>query len=231
MRLWSRSRYGSPEAESGMTMVELLVVMAIMGLVMSAAAAGFISLTNATQSTEERSRANDEVRQAMEQVARDIRAANPIEVQTPVSRYDNSVAFEIFCAPVGGDCAANNLKHVRWTVVDHRLERSVNGGTPRVVLQPDPGSSRPLNERHMAVVNVNAVPPVPVFTFSREDASPLQTADPGPTSAPDLPVAFRDCTRSVRVRLVVITEPGLTSRPMELTTEVSLRNYNEVSAC
>ncbi len=225
--------------DSGLTLVELLVVMALMGVVMVLAGAGFVSLTDATQSTEQRSHSNDELRQALEQVARDARAANPIDVQTcnaavhvpslvpscssPVVIYDRTVSFEIYCAPVGGECGADNLKHVRWQVAGNRLERVVNGGTPRVILRPDPGSSLPIAARKGAVVNPLTTP---VFTYLREDGSALQTASPG-----DLPTAFRDCTRAMRIHLMTITEPGLTARPAELSTTVSLRNYNEVTAC
>jgi len=230
MRVLRRS---GPADESGMTLVELLVAMAILGLVMATAAAGFINLTDTTKSTDAKSHANDALRSALEQIARDLRAANPIEVQTPVSSYDQRVGFEVYCqgdttssstTSTTGNCPTNSFRHVRWELTaGYALQRIVNGGTPAVVLGPDTGSSLPLAQRQLAVVNS---PTQPVFTYLRKDGSVLQTASPG-----DLATAFRDCTRAVKIRLVAIAEPGLTNRPVELSTTVSLRNYNEVSAC
>ena len=209
--------------EAGFNVLELLIVMALLGVVMSLVGAGFINMTQATRSTEERSRADTELRNAVEALARDIRAANPIDVQTPVSLYDTQISFEIYCATPGGTCTADNLRQKVYRVVSNRLEVSVAGGAFRQVLGPSLTSGLPITSRQFAIVNSAAEP---VFTYLKADGTAIATggADPAP------PQRFRDCTRAVRIHLKMISEPG-NPRPMDLTTTVTLRNFNEVSAC
>lgn len=228
-------RRGSGEA--GLTVLELMIVTALLGVVMAVVGAGMISLTDTTRSTDDRSRADTELRNAVEMLARDIRAANPIDVQTvpqpcvtppcpvaPVSVYNTQISFEIYCTPVGGTCSADNLRQKVYRVVANRLEVSVGGGAFQTVLGPSLTSSLPLASRQFAIVNG---PTEPVFTYLRNDGTAIPTggADPAP------PERFRDCTQAVRIHLKMITEPGNTLAPADLTTTVTLRNFNEVSAC
>ena len=216
--IWDRA-----EDEAGFNVLELLIVMALLGVVMSLVGAGFINMTQATRSTEERSRADTELRNAVEALARDIRAANPIDVQTPVSLYDTQISFEIYCATPGGTCTADNLRQKVYRVISNRLEVSVGGGAFRQLLGPSLTSELPITSRQFAIVNSAAEP---VFTYLKADGSPIATggSDPAP------PQRFRDCTRAVRIHLKMISEPG-NPRPVDLTTTVTLRNFNEVSAC
>lgn len=209
--------------EAGFNVLELLIVMALLGIVMSLVAVSLINVTGASRSTEERSFADTQLRNAVEQVARDIRAANPIDAQTPVSLYDTQIAFEIFCTG-GAGCGANQLRQVVYRVVSNRLEVSRGGAAFVPILEPSATSGLPVTSRQYAVVNPASEP---VFTYLREDGTALETGG----ADPDPPERFRDCTRAVRIHLKMITEPGNTRAPADLTTTVTLRNFNEVSAC
>lgn len=213
--------------ESGFTVLELLIVMALFSLVMAVVGAGVVSITTATRSTDERSRANTELRNAVEALARDIRAANPIDAQTPVSVYDTQISFEIYCTPVGGTCNADNLRQKVYRLAANRLELSVGGGAFRTVLGPSLTSQLPITQRQYAIVNT---PTQPVFTYLRDDGSAIPTGV-GTPGTPASPARFRDCTQAVRIHLRMITEPGNTLAPADLTTTVTLRNFNEVSNC
>ena len=215
---------GKERSESGFSVLELLIVMALLGIVMSVVGAGLISMTETTRSTEERSFADTELRNALERIARDLRAANPIDVQSPVSLYDTQVAFEVFCSTVGGTCDSDNLRQMVYRVNANVLEVSAGGGAFQPLLEPDSGSSLPLTSRQFAVVNSATEP---VFTYLDIDGDVIPTGGASPAS----PERFRDCTRAVRIHIKMITEPGNTLAPADITTTVTLRNFNEVSAC
>lgn len=231
------SRLRATRGEEGFNLLELLIVMALLSVVMSLAVAGLFSINDATRSSEEKSFADTELRGAVEELARDIRASNPIDVQTipqpcvsppcplaPVSTYDTQISFEVYCSPVGGTCTNRNLRQLVYRVVNNRLEVSEGGGAFRTFIGPSATSSLPIAERQFAIVNAASEP---VFTYLRADGTPLATggASPAPSER------FRDCTRAVRIHLRMITEPGNTRAPADLTTTVTLRNFNEVTGC
>lgn len=209
--------------DDGFSLLELLIVLALLSVVMSLAMAGLFSINDATRSSEEKSFSDTALRAAVERLARDIRASRPIDYQTPVSVYDTQIAFKVYCTPVGGTCATNNLRQMVYRVSGNKLEFSEGGGAFRTLLGPSASSSLPITSRQFAIVNTAAEP---VFTYIRKDGTALATG--GGTPAPA--ERFRDCTRAVRIHLRMITEPGNT-RPADLTTTVTLRNFNEVTGC
>lgn len=218
-----RHRRGS-NPEGGFTLLELIIVMALLSVVLSLVGAGMVSLTDTTRSTDDRSRADTELRNAVEALARDIRAANPIDVQSPVSIYDTQISFEVYCTPVGGTCDSDNLRQKVYRVSANALEVSIGGGAFRQIIGPKAISGLPLPERQFAIVNSASEP---VFTYLRDDGSVIPTGGGSPAPAE----RFRDCTQAVRIHLKMITESGNTRAPADLTTTVTLRNFNEVSGC
>jgi len=210
--------------EDGFTLLELIIVMALFSVVLSLAAAGLMNLTEATRSTEERSFADTQLRNVVEELARSIRAANPVDVQSPVSLYDRQISFETFCTPVGANCGADNFRRTVYRVISNRLEASVAGAGFTTLLGPSATSGLPLASRQFAIVNSVDEP---IFTYIKADRNPLRSGglDPHPGER------FRDCTSAVRVHLRMITEPGNTGAPADLETIVTLRNFNKVSEC
>lgn len=226
--------------EHGVTLVELLITMSIMGVVMAMAGAGLISMSRASKTNTDRSLVNANLRLAMERVARDARAANPIDVQCtpavtpcsplPVITYDTQIAFSVFCNPgISSDCPASGLRAVVYRVANNVFEYSYDGSSFRPLLTPDPDASAVAKAQN-AVVNTASEP---VFTYIKADGSELKTKDDPATPGDDtqLPEKFRDCTRAVRIHLKVVTENGQSANPADLSTTVNLRNYNEVSNC
>jgi type II secretory pathway pseudopilin PulG len=214
-------------------MVEVIITLGVLSLVMAMAGVSLINMSKAARTTENRSAANDATRGALEQISRNIRAANPIDVQDPISVYDSQVSFEVFCTPAGsGTCQGTGLRRIVYSISANALWESTNGGTAvdpdgpanngafRLILGPIAQSSTsgfPLSSRQYAIVNTATEP---VFTYFKRDGTL-------PTSSQQ----FHDCTKYVTVRLKVITETGNTRTPADLSTTVTLRNYNEVSNC
>lgn len=214
-----------------MTMVELAITMGILSLVLAMAGVSLISMSRAARTTENRSAANDATRQALEQMSRNVRAANPIDVLGTVEEYATTMSFEVFCTPISvGTCPNSGLRKLVYAVSGNALTESINGGTAgdldgpgnngrfRQVLGPIPQSAGfAVSERQYAIVNS---PTEPVFTYFKRDGNP-----------PATPQQYHDCTKYVTVRLKVITETLNTRTPADLSTTVTLRNYNEVSNC
>lgn len=225
--------------EGGFTMVEVLITMGLMSLFMAMAGVSLINMSEASKSTTDRSLTNSSTRQALEAMTRNLRAANPVEVQEPVSLYDTQVSFSVYCQPVGGTClgsGSSGVRHFTYRVAANVLEVRINnafeadGVTPRFqrILGPEAQSASsgfPLAQRQYAVVNTPITEPV--FSYFRQDRVRLETQGAGAA----LSSKFRDCSNTLRIRLRVITETGSTSRPIDLSTTINLRNFNQVEGC
>jgi len=209
------------ESEAGVTLIELIVVIAMLSVVMAAAASGLVSISEAAKSTQDRSEALAELRLSVERIARDIRAANPIDaidVSLPVSTYDTSLSFAVYCT-TGSSCGAGNLRRMTYRVVGNRLEMVTNGTTSNLV-RPDV-TSLPPSQSKFAIVNS---PSEPVFSYFDRTGDPLETSAVSRTT-------LRDCTRTVRIHLRMVAESGDLDNPISLVTSVALRNFNEVTGC
>lgn len=216
-------RRGPVEHEGGFTLVELLVSMVIFSIVATVAFAGLNSLTTASSGASDRALAIADTRTALEQLVRDLRAANPIDAVTPVPAYDRSINFSVYCSTSGVDGCVGELRPLRYRVAANALTRD-RAGSVATLVGPEGTTAVPLAERRGAVINTSAQP---VFTYYDEDGDRLLTT--GPTALPSS--SFRDCAKSVEVHLVVVAVSGDPSSAIELRTRIDLRNYNEVTAC
>lgn len=213
---------GDAGPEAGMTITEVIISMAILSILSAALMAGMSSMTKAAKSTHDKQETVNQVRLTIERIARDLRAANPIDVTANPADYPTKVGFSVFCANAGvGTCGANNLKQVVYQKTGNRLELVVNGGAPVKLLGPEPGSSFPANRQALAVLNSASQP---VFRYYRDDGTEI---DPATATA----TTFRDCSRTVEISLSVVSEPGGASRPVVQVTRVTLRNFIEVTGC
>lgn len=209
--------------EGGFSLVELLVSMALFSIVSVVALGGLNSLTEASSGTNERALAIADMRTALEQVVRDLRAANPIDAVNPVTAYDTSISFSVYCATSGADGCVNKYRQLTYQVTANALTRT-RAGTVATLVGPDGTTALPPAQRHGAVVNTSDQP---VFTYF--DRAGIKLTTTGPGSLPSS--SFRDCARSVEVHLVVAAVPGDPVSTVELRTRVDLRNYNEVTEC
>ena len=212
--------------ESGMSLLELAMVVVIMSVFGMAVAQGLQSFTSTTTATQRKTFALGDVRNATEAIARDLRAANPIEAlpaATPVSTYDNRVSFTVYCATVGDNgCTAKNARQVVYELSGNTLTQTV-GLRTRELLLPDPGmTSLAADQRPGAVLNTAAQP---VFTYYTKSGTVLSTS--GGTAS----TTFRNCTKTVKIHLVVMAEPRRADTAINLSTHVDLRNSNEVTNC
>jgi hypothetical protein len=205
--------------------VELAVTMMLFGLVSVVAFHGLDSMTRASAGVSDRARAVADTRSAIELLVRDLRGANPIDALDalqPVSTYDASISFSVYCDASGVNGCVSNLRKVTYAVAGNELTRT-QGGVTSTLVGPEP-SGRPVAERRGAVVNSAAQP---VFVYFDLAGDRLETTGPFAVASS----TFRDCAQSVAVHLVVMAVPGDPRTAVDMSTRVDLRNYNEVGAC
>ena len=212
--------------EGGLTLVELVAVVGIFSIFGLAITTSLQSFTATTASTQNKTFALADVRGAVENIARDLRAANPIEAisaSLPVSQYDNRVSFTVWCATVGDNgCTSANTRKVIYEVTGNRLVQTV-GTRVRDLLLPAPGMTGvPSAQRPGAVVNASTQP---AFTYYTKSGMQLSTSGGTPATT------FRNCTKTVKIHLLVMADARKPSTAINLVTTVDLRNSNEVTNC
>lgn len=219
---FARSRRG----EGGFTLVELVAVVGITAVFGIAITQGLQSFTSTTTSTQNKTFALADVRGAVENVARDLRAANPIEAISatlPVSQYDNRISFTVWCATPGDNgCTSANARRVVYALSGNTLDQTV-GLRTRPLLRPNAGMpALAAALRPGAVVNTASQP---VFTYYTKSGTQLSTSGGTPATT------FRNCTKTVKIHLVVMADPRRPDTAINLVTHVDLRNSNEVTNC
>jgi type II secretory pathway pseudopilin PulG len=222
VRRWTRRHRG----DGGFTLIELASVVAITSVFGIAITSSLQSFTKTTTSTQNKTFALADVRGAVENIARDLRAANPIEAISstlPVSQYDNRISFTVWCATPGDNgCTSANARRVVYQLTGNTLVQTV-GARTRNLLEPDPGMpTLAAALRPGAVVNTASQP---IFTYYTKKGTQLSTTGGTPATT------FRNCTKTVKIHLVVMADPRRPDSAINLVTHVDLRNSNEVTNC
>ncbi|HVM07068.1 MAG TPA: hypothetical protein VM345_01275 [Acidimicrobiales bacterium] len=172
--------------------------------------------------TEQRAASLEQARLALETMARDLRAANPIDAIAPeehARKYKTEVSFSVYCADNGVASCVNNLRPVTYRLVGNRFERVTREGTQILVGPSGPAGLAP-DQQVGAVINPATES---VFRYFKRPGTEVSTdLDTSPNQ-------FRDCVKTVEISLMV--RASKQGAPTRLTTRVDLRNWNEVSGC
>lgn len=214
-------RHRDPRGQTGLTVVELLVTMTILGVVLSALTAGVISIYRASFQVDLGSANQAEARNAMTVLSRDIRTASPVRPST-------QSAF-LVATPTGAEFTANLddsqfPQLVRLSIDgDSRLVEdatpatvTTDPGTGEVTVSWDPADS---NVRFVAAFVVNDAT-LPLFRFFESGVGgpvelvPQATGtcprpDGGtPTPAPCLDEGQRNRVSIVELNLTISSDPS-----------------------
>ena len=214
-------------AEEGITVMETTVTVALLMVVVLMAVTTLLSTLHTSSAADDRVNSIADVRTALEQVERDVRAANPIAVlagSTPVTTYATTVSFSVYCPTVGvNGCSSDHLRAITYDVTGNGLYRTY-GAVRSMIMGPQGPSALPAASQRGAVVNPATRP---VFEYLDADGAVLDDSATSP-----LPTErFRDCTKQLRVTLVVVSEASSAPKTVDLTTSATLRNFHEVSGC
>lgn len=195
--------------ERGLTVIEVTTVMALLTLVMGAI---FGTLTSLTEN-ERRSQAlvanEQSVRFVLTDMAREIRAANPMDVLSTTSKsvYNNSLQVELGPGPT--------KTVVRW-VYDTNPTSSTYQTITRQVMSNNTTSATVVSSRIVLRRVRNVESGNPLFRYFGQSGQNLVTS-PSATAGD-----VGNCTIRVRVRVTSDSNPG--PQPFTETLDVYLRN-------
>lgn len=221
-------RRSQARADDGFSLPELLVVTLLMGIVTLTLLASLDALTSTSASTNTKANILAETRLAIENIARDLRAANPVDPisgSLPTATYDNRITFKVFCS--GGAACVGGQRQVAYEfdAATRSLEMT-RGADDRTLLEPAGPTGAALVQQKGAVINTATEP---VFTYLDRNNNVIATSSTVGDGRPS--TYFRDCTKRVQIHLKVRSKANDPSGIVELKTSVQLRNYNEVNPC
>jgi prepilin-type N-terminal cleavage/methylation domain-containing protein len=108
-------------SQSGFTVVELLVTMAVMGIVMGAFGQMLLTSSKTSQRVEEQATLQNEVRVAMDRLSMDLRQATNVNGTSPVESLSSTTVS--FLSP--DRLTPFHLRRISYRLLNGQLERSV----------------------------------------------------------------------------------------------------------
>lgn len=187
----------------GFTLVEVAVTGLIMMTVLGALFGVLESGTKVERRTQALINSQEDVRFAMGEVLRDLRAADPLLPLAGVSSYPSSVELQY------GEAAAPTV--VRWaldaaTATLTRVKLTGPGGTPTATTYRLP-----------SVRNADAANPITLFRYYNSEGTELTPAN---ATGAD----FANCSIRVSITIKADTSPDPGMQAFTLTSDAELRN-------
>lgn len=214
--------------QSGLTIVELLVTLTILGVVLSALTAGAISLYRASFSVDIGTRNQNEARLAIAVVSRDIRAAAPVRPSTEpaflVARPDEAN----FTANIDDSTRPQLIR----LFIDDQSRLIEDASPPDPATDPETGLDWDTDAavvRYIAAFVVNDTS-LPLFRYLDVNGVELPystTACAGPDGDVDPPClveADRRRVATVELSLTVSSDPSGREQPFTVAQRVRLPN-------
>jgi prepilin-type N-terminal cleavage/methylation domain-containing protein len=177
------------DGDDGFTLVELLVVMALLLIVGSVVVNGLVSGLRATERGQARVEALTDLERAVERMARDLRFADPVDAASPTQ------------------VIVNVLRDAGGTRERHRITYAVSPGSiteTRAVYDP-PSAATPTSTITRPVID-NLDPAVTVFEFAEADG---QLWVPGTDSVDDIAEIRIDLARELREQEPIAVETSV----------------------
>lgn len=182
-----------------MTVVELMITMTILMVVMGAVLGILDSLTKNERFQQAKVANQEQVRLTMTEMAKDIRAANPLHGGSSSAEYANRIEMANHYVPGS---------YVRWRLDGSALKREISS---------TPGGSVSSSETVMKNVR-NIDRGVPLFRYYDHKEKELATSGATPALAGDI----RNCT--IRVRISLVADPELGPSAFTEESDAQLRN-------
>ncbi|HET6793813.1 MAG TPA: hypothetical protein VFH45_05195 [Acidimicrobiales bacterium] len=194
--------------EAGFSVLELVIAASILLIVLAVFGNTMISLGN----TEVRSQAlvanEQNTRFVLDQLTREIRAANPLVALGSLSSYSNSLELEL--GPVGG-----SQKVVRW-LYDTTTGSPTYKELVRQVMSDATTSATVVSQAVVLTSVRNAESSTPVFTYYGQSGDDLVGS--GSFTAADV----ANC--AVQVHITIVANPNPGPQPFTANTDAEIRN-------
>lgn len=198
-------RRRNTEAEAGFTVIEVTMVTAILLVVMAAFFGLLISLTKTEQRTNALVSNEQDARFVLGDLARDLRASNPMSTFPTVGEYRSKVQMTLGKAP--------DQTVVRW-LYDTDPTSSTYRSLLRQTIDPTTGAVLSSTERLRNVRNAERSPPVPMFSYTSQSGVDLVAAGQAANVG--------NCTIQVHLEITADSNPG--PEPFTVRSDVQLRN-------
>jgi type II secretory pathway pseudopilin PulG len=232
-----------PRSESGITLVELVVVMALMSLILGFVTRGMVNMQNASVGESYRLQNLDEARILMDTVSKDLRTATRLS--------STSSPFDVTAGSVPAPGFGNTAPYAGNTEVWFYANLTLTSGNPTpcpdvVHLYVDTAASPPVLKEQTISAQAGGVPPnctytgsyatrlvgkyvansssTPVFTYYYDDANGVPTAIPS-TSTP-LSAANRLLVNAVGITLSIRQSNNFNVPFTTLVNKVRLPNVD-----
>jgi prepilin-type N-terminal cleavage/methylation domain-containing protein len=184
--------------EAGFSMIEIMVVVLILGIVLTALFGVLDSMTRNDRRQQALQTNQETVRLAMVQMGQDLRASNPIEPLTATTDYANK--FEAAVLTPSG-----STQYVRWQLSGTTLTRSILSA---------PGGTA-LSTRTVLTNVQNPTLGLPMFRWYNSDGSELD-------SSANTTGDFANCTVRVHITIAAASDPG--PLPFQENSDAEVRN-------
>ena len=195
--------------QSGFTIIEVTAVTGILLIVMAACFSTLVMLTRTERRTNALVSNEQEARQALTDLARDIRAANPLMPLPGVA--DGAISTYQSQLQVASSTGTTTL--VRWV-----YDRATGSPTYRSLLRQtiNPGNGAVLTSvvRLSNLRNAERTPAVPMFSYTSQSGLDLVAAGQAANVA--------SCTLQVHIVITADSNPG--PEPFTVNSDVQLRN-------
>jgi prepilin-type N-terminal cleavage/methylation domain-containing protein len=234
----STERHGS---QAGVTLVELLAAMAILGIITTMLIAGWINLQNASAFAVQTNNARATARDALSRVSNELRDAQPVAlpIATPTPTYSGELLTEaqpmevtfysVFNQPGAGD----DVSGVGARLLT-RIRLDTSGTSPQKTLYwerdvsnngvfgdpTDRSMTLATNVVNASIPNADVTPATTytaVFTYGYRDETGFHTTDT---------IASTDLAKVISVQVRLIIDGNLNHRPapVDVTTTILPRN-------
>lgn len=198
------------DRDGGFTLLELMVVVAILGVVMAIAGGGLLSMQNATVRTNAMVTDEQDASTTLAQMARDIRSAHAVEFPSSSTDAGDAVIL-LVNQPSGGTTP------IEW-VYSPPTPPAILGTINREVLTSSLTVSATRVELTDVVNGSN-----PVFTYYNLFGAPISTT-PAASQIPTL----QNCTTGIGVNLMISPKPTTGVGNFSESDEVAITDQQQI---
>jgi prepilin-type N-terminal cleavage/methylation domain-containing protein len=185
--------------EAGFSMIEIMVVVLILGVVLTALFGVLDSMTRNDRRQQALQTNQEGARFAMVQMGQDLRAANPVEPLSTAAAYATEFEAAVLNA------AGTSTTYVRWQLSGTTLSRSVLSA---------PGGTAVSTKTMLSNVE-NTSQGVTLFRWYDSSGTELTGTDNSPSD-------FSNCTVRVHISIVAASDPG--PLPFSENSDAEVRN-------
>jgi type II secretory pathway pseudopilin PulG len=201
----TRTELGS---QAGFSLIEMTFVVALMMVVVVSFFGVLQSLTNSEERVNALVTNQETVRFGLDQMQRDLRAANPVDAAAATASYANVVQVELGPNP-------GTRKYIRWL-----YDTTPTSPTYKQVLRQvmsGPGANATVTSQGAVIIGAqNVTTATPVFSYY--DAAGNDLVANNPTT----PTNVANCVIRIHVQIIADSEPG--PAPFSENINVELRN-------